>query len=286
MLDTISLFPLFSGLKPKLSKCEVTGIGLLKGVKVAACGLKCIDLTKDAIKILGIFYSYNKNIELEQNFKKNFNRYLKSVENVVIKETYFAESNIIFFKTWPKSKFVFLAQVLPISNEITTTIQRIQKELLWNSRNIKIKHENICNDFQDGSLKNVDMSSKISNLQCSLIKKLYNQNSHDWKLIPLHFTNNASGKNLIFHSNLSFKTSVLHRFPPCYANILLSRKINFSHISYTPSSIGSQFLWFNNYITNDNNSVHFKEFSRHNINFINQLFSFVGEFKDWNHCKR
>ena len=35
LLNTISLFSLFSGLKPNLSKCEVVGIGLLKGVKVA-----------------------------------------------------------------------------------------------------------------------------------------------------------------------------------------------------------------------------------------------------------
>ena len=52
LLNTISLFSSFSGLKPNLSKCKVAGIGLLKGVKVAVCGIKCIDLTKDAIKIL------------------------------------------------------------------------------------------------------------------------------------------------------------------------------------------------------------------------------------------
>ena len=28
-----------------LSKCEVAGIGALKGVKVIICGIKCIDLT-------------------------------------------------------------------------------------------------------------------------------------------------------------------------------------------------------------------------------------------------
>ena len=78
----------------------------------------------------------------------------------------------------------------------------------------------------------------------------------------------------------------MHQFPTFYANILQSWKRNFSHISYTPSCIGSQFLWFNNYITIDNNSVHFKEFSSHNINFINQLFTSEGEFKDWNHIKR
>ena len=73
------------------------------------------------------------------------------------------------------------------------------------------------------------------------LKKLYNRNSHDWKLIPMHFINNAFGKNFIFHSNLSFKTSVLHQLPTFYENILKSLKRNFSHISYTPTGIRSQF---------------------------------------------
>ena len=28
----------------------------MKGVKVAVCGIKCPDLTKDAMKILGLFF--------------------------------------------------------------------------------------------------------------------------------------------------------------------------------------------------------------------------------------
>ena len=39
-------------------------------VKVAVCGSKCIDLTKDALNILGIYFLYNKNIELKQNVQK------------------------------------------------------------------------------------------------------------------------------------------------------------------------------------------------------------------------
>ena len=50
LLNTISLFSSFSGLKRNLSKCKVAGIGLFKGEKVAACGIQCIDLTKDVIK--------------------------------------------------------------------------------------------------------------------------------------------------------------------------------------------------------------------------------------------
>ena len=61
-------FSLFSGLKPNLDKCEVAGIGILKGVKVAVCGMNCINLTEETIKILGIHFSYNSQVQNEQNY--------------------------------------------------------------------------------------------------------------------------------------------------------------------------------------------------------------------------
>ena len=39
-------FSLVSGLKPNEAKCEIAGIGVLKGVSLALCGMDCIDLTK------------------------------------------------------------------------------------------------------------------------------------------------------------------------------------------------------------------------------------------------
>ena len=111
----------------------------------------------------------------------------------------------------------------------------------------KNQYETISSDFQNGSLKNLDIHSKIYSLQCSWVKKLHNQNSH-WKLIPMHFINNTLGKTLfliaISHSSFSFKMSVLHQLSTFYANILQSQKRNFFHNSYTPSCIVSQSLWF------------------------------------------
>ena len=66
--------------------------------------------------------------------------------------------NIVFIKVY------ILAQVLPIPNEITSTIQRTQRESLWNSNNAETNHEIIWNDFQNGDLKNVDIPSKTCSL--------------------------------------------------------------------------------------------------------------------------
>ena len=68
LMKTFDIFSTFSGLKPNKSKCEIAGLGALKGVKLALCGMECIDLMFDAIKILGVYYSYDKNFENQENF--------------------------------------------------------------------------------------------------------------------------------------------------------------------------------------------------------------------------
>ena len=55
-MKTIKLFSKFSGLKPNILKCDVAGIGALKEIKMAVCGIKCIDLTTETIKILGVHF--------------------------------------------------------------------------------------------------------------------------------------------------------------------------------------------------------------------------------------
>ena len=46
----LNQFYMVSGLRPNFSKCEIAGIGSLKDAKAAPCGLKSLDLTKEALK--------------------------------------------------------------------------------------------------------------------------------------------------------------------------------------------------------------------------------------------
>ena len=54
LCEKFKLFSDFSGLKPNTNKCKIPGIGVLEGVQVAVCGMKCIDLRNEAMKILDI----------------------------------------------------------------------------------------------------------------------------------------------------------------------------------------------------------------------------------------
>ena len=184
------------------------------------------------------------------------------------------------------SKIIFQAFVTPIPIYVVTELEKIQKSFLWENSTSKIKHDTLCNDYKDGGLKNVDIRKKIISLQCSWIKRLYDDSFHEWKIIPLHLISRTFGKSFIFHSNLSFKKKLIKSFPSFYKEILLNWKTFFSKTPETPSSILSQFLWYNIYIQIDEGDVHLSSFSQNNLNFVSQLFNTNGSIKAWHLLKQ
>ena len=116
------------------------------------------------------------------------------------------EGRIVVFKTLAISKIVFLALLTKIPTKLTVKeLEKIQKFFLLKVSTPKIRHETTCKDYKDGGLKNVDISYKIVSLQCSWIRRLYDNNFHEWKLIPLHLIALSFGSKFKFHSNVFFK---------------------------------------------------------------------------------
>ena len=70
-LNIFHKFSLVSGLSLNTTKHEIDGIGTLKGVNVTLSGMKCLNLTKETVKILGVHFSENKKLEDEMNFQSH-----------------------------------------------------------------------------------------------------------------------------------------------------------------------------------------------------------------------
>ena len=124
LLEIFKHFSQFSGLKPNKSKCEIAGIGVLKGVKVALCGMRCVNLFEDTIKILGIHYSYNK--QLDEN-DENFKKYIAKIENVLKlwrARNLSLEGKITVFKSLALSKITHLALVKTIPPSIIDQLNK------------------------------------------------------------------------------------------------------------------------------------------------------------------
>ena len=129
MVDTFHFVSYFSGLKPNLTKSDIAGIRALKGVQVAVCGMRCIDLNIDTLKILGTHFSYNEKLKEEKNFYKivtDMQRVLKiwKMRKLTL------EGKIVIFNTIAISKIFFLAFITTVPKHIVNELTKIQKDFL------------------------------------------------------------------------------------------------------------------------------------------------------------
>ena len=65
---------------------------------MAVCGNKCIDLTTETIKILGVHFSYNQKLKTQKNFFKSITD-MHNVLNLWRMRNIMPEGKIIIFKT-------------------------------------------------------------------------------------------------------------------------------------------------------------------------------------------
>ena len=105
-MEYFSTFSQYSFLKPNYKKCEITGSGVLKSLKVVICGMKCVDLCKDTMRITGLHFSYNKT----KHDKKNFLETMSKIQNIFKiwrMQSLPLEGKIIVFKTLAISKVIY-----------------------------------------------------------------------------------------------------------------------------------------------------------------------------------
>ena len=119
------MFASFSCLKPNISKCEICGLGPLKEVKMALWGMQSVDLTRDAIKILGIYLSYKINLMNQKNYCQTITN-IHGILKLWRKRNLSIEDKIVAFKTLAISTLVYLALLTVIPNHITGEVAKKQ----------------------------------------------------------------------------------------------------------------------------------------------------------------
>ena len=175
----MTFFSYFSGLKPNLTKSEIAGIGILKGVQLAACSILYINLNNDTLKILLTYFCYNEKLKEENIFHKTVTN-IQCVLKIWKMRNLTLEGKIIIFKTISISNIVFQSFIITAPKHSINELEKIQKAFLWKNATPKIKHEILCNDHKVGGLKNVDIPNKILGPNHNFcIRRL------EWKLIPV-----------------------------------------------------------------------------------------------------
>ena len=71
------------------------------------------------------------------------------------------EGRIVVFQSLVISKLIHLALFTEITLTTINLLTKIQMEFIWKGKNLKIKNSTLCNDYEYGGQKNVDIFSKV-----------------------------------------------------------------------------------------------------------------------------
>ena len=122
--------------------------------------MQSVDLTRAAMKILGIYFSYNINLMNQKN-------YCQAITNIhgILKLWKMGSLSIkgktVVFKILAISKLVYMAVPTVTPNRIIDEVAKIQKCFILNDSSPKIKHETLRMEFKAGELNNVDIRFKF-----------------------------------------------------------------------------------------------------------------------------
>ena len=140
IMKMFDYFSLFSILKINKAKCKISGIRVLRRVKLTLCGIKCVNVNNDVIKILGISYSYDKKNE------NNFLNHVIKLQNV-LKMWRMRNLSLIgkinIFKTLAFSKIIHLTLVTSAPSSTIDLLNKIQKDFSRDKKNAKVKFSQI-----------------------------------------------------------------------------------------------------------------------------------------------
>ena len=139
--------------------------------------MECLNLKNKKIKISGIHFSYNRRLENDENYRRYIIKIVETVEiEILLKllklctiRQLTIEGKILIFKTLAISKIVHFALVKDVPFSTIAQLEKIQKQFIWKNGNPKLKHTTLCNEYEQGGLKNVDIFSKIASLQFSWV---------------------------------------------------------------------------------------------------------------------
>ena len=258
LLNIMRKFGEFSSLHASVEKCEACWIGCSKCRTDKPVNCKVTSLIRSSIKILGVHYSYNREVAEDKNFSE-LTKGMKTVLNMWRQRYLTLRVKTQVFKSLIASKpitiLVYIACMKSVPSYVVDSIQTLHKDFVWNGKKPKIKHTTFISDYTNGGLKEIDINWKLYSLKFSWITRLLDKsNFHPWKVIANEILRPVGGWD-IFHTNLSLSSETrkeIQNLPSCYKDLinLFSKFANIDDLSN--EEIMGQWLWDNSHILKQN----------------------------------
>ena len=183
---------------------------------------KWININCNAIHTLGIFNSYDTDLEDKLNFLDNL-KSIKEVLNLWKHRGLSLAGRILIFISLTLSEVLYASTMKSQSKQVIDQLNVIQRGFIWNNKNPKIKHSTLVADNSEGGRKDIDIKTKLSALEVAWVTRLLDNNFHLWKIIPTKLSTTFGRINNVFHQNFKASKqcrSEVNRLPNFYQELI------------------------------------------------------------------
>ena len=173
LMRVIEEFSKFSSLRLNRTKSEVSWIGSRRYSLEKCSDFSWTDLTKKSIKILGIHYTYAKDLSNKLNFDRVVGK-LTNILNIWNNRhlTIYGRKEVI--QTLGLSQIYYVSKVLDPPIKDINRIKQLITDFIWNGRRPKVKYKSLIDEYKNGGIKLPDIETKFKTQRIICIKKLIN----------------------------------------------------------------------------------------------------------------
>ena len=165
-------FKELSGLKVNSSKTEGLWIGSLKNNEMKPLGIKW---PMEPVKVLGVFFTYDKKLLHLKNFSEKIDD-IKKLINIWSSRGLSIYGKVTLIKSLLIPKIVYTSSLLPTPEHIVKELNQLLYKVLWKGKD-KVTRASAINNYEDDGIKMIDIESLIKSLRLSWLKRVFGDNS-------------------------------------------------------------------------------------------------------------
>ena len=259
VLEKLDTLYSYSSLRLNLKKSEAGWLGVQKPDNTALMtDIQWINFHEKGLKILGIYFSYNKQFHYKNNFQRILANF-KTTLSIWKTRNLTLYGKIHILRSLALSKLLYVCNKIQIPEGFINEVENDIKIFIWNGRKRKIKSSTLIGDYCEGGLRLSDFQSCIKANRVKWAIKLMTNQERSWDIILLSYLDDIGGfSHIKEHFN---KERIPEKLPAFYKSILLNwTEVAKDNVNNDNSLILNQPLWNNKYIIIDKKSVYYKYF--------------------------
>lgn len=270
-LQIIEVFGAISGLRLNKKKTKAMWLGSMKHNTSKILEFKS---TREPIKILGTFISYNQDKNIEENFLSKI-RKMKTKLNLWLSRDLTLYGKSLLAKSLGVSQLVYAASLLSVPNAVIKIVQTQLFSFLWKNKKDKIKRAVVYQLPAQGGLNFINFATMVKSLRLAWISRLLGDTDDLWKVIPNYYLSDYGGLQFLLKCNYNVE-SINKCLPNFYRELLqyfqeLKSKTNIF-------SQGEFLLWNNKSITIESKPIFWKPWFKQKILYVQDLLNVNGNF--------